>query len=96
MIRDKDETGVAHNDISRSQKKRDSSALQERGEYLAGLSPAVWKTLPLDPDLLAALQEWRALKSREAKRRHLQYIGRLMRELDDDSRAALLEALAQT
>lgn len=76
---------------SRSQKKRESTALQKRGEYLAGLSPAVQKKLPLSSDLLEALAVWRTLKTWEAKRRHMQYIGRLMREQDDPE--ALLEAL---
>jgi len=76
---------------SRSQKKRESTALQKQGEYLAGLSPAVQKGLPMSPDLLEALAVWRTLKTWEAKRRHMQYIGRLMRELDEPD--ALLEAL---
>lgn len=78
---------------SRSHKKRESAALQKRGEEMAALSPAVWKQLPLPPELLAALKEFHSLKSREARRRQLQYIGRLMRELDEDERAALLQGL---
>ncbi len=78
---------------SRSQKKRESSALQKRGEELAALSPALWKDLPLTDDLHDALKEARAVKSREALRRQMQYIGRLMREMDEDGRDALLKAL---
>ena len=78
---------------SRSQKKRESSALQHRGEELAALSPALQAQLPLTPDLAEALALWRGLKSHEAKRRHLQYIGRLMREVDTEAiRAALADA----
>lgn len=76
---------------SRSRKKRESAALQQRGEELAALSPAVRKQLPLSADLREALEEWHGLKTWEAKRRHMQYIGRLMRELDDPK--ALLTAL---
>ena len=78
---------------SRSQKKRESTALQKRGEELAALSPALWKELPLTPGLHDALREAAALKSREALRRQMQYIGRLMRELDDDEQQALLDGL---
>lgn len=78
---------------SRSQKKRESTALQKRGEELAALSPALWKELPLTADLHDALKEARALKSREALRRQMQYIGRLMREMDEDGQDALLAAL---
>ncbi len=76
---------------SRSQKKRESTALQVRGEELAALSSAVQSKLPLTPDLVEALALWRGLKSHEAKRRHMQYIGRLIRELDDPE--ALLSAM---
>jgi ribosome-associated protein len=79
---------------SRSQKKRESTALQEQGRFLAALSPAVWETLPLSRELAAALREWRGMRTREAKRRHMQYIGRLMRELDEDAQSALAAALA--
>lgn len=78
-------------DKSRSQKKRESSALQKQGEELAALSPAVYGRLPLTPELKEALDVWRGLKSWEAKRRHMQYIGRLMREHDDID--SLLDAL---
>lgn len=78
-------------DKSRSQKKRESSALQKRGEQLAALSPSIQARLPLSPDLRQALDDWRGLKTWEAKRRHMQYVGRLMREQDDLE--ALLEAL---
>ena len=88
-------SGPAHaadlREKSRSQKKRESTALQHRGEELAALSPALQAQLPLTPDLAEALALWRGLKSHEAKRRHLQYIGRLMREADnpDDLLSAL-------
>ncbi len=66
--------------ISRSQKKRDSSALQKIGEEIANLAPAKLAKLPLTHDLQQAFQEYRKITNKEAKRRHLQYIGRLMRE----------------
>ncbi len=68
--------------VSRSQRKRESSALQELGEKLAALSPARQEELPLPPDLRDALVEFRRISNREARRRHLQYIGRLMREAE--------------
>lgn len=70
--------------VSRSQRKRDSSALQARGEELTRLSAARQAKLPLPPDLAAALADFRGLTNREAKRRQLQYIGRLMREADEE------------
>ena len=87
------EAAVAAEEKSRSQKKRESSALQEQGRFLAGLSPALWKKQPLSPDLDEALQAWRSMKTFEAQRRHMHYIGRLMRELDEEEQSALLAAL---
>lgn len=78
---------------SRSRKKRESTALQRRGEELAALSPAVWKTFPLTLELAEALAEARTMKTHEARRRQMQYIGRLMREMEEDEQAALVAAL---
>ena len=77
---------------SRSQKKRESSALQQLGEDLAAIPLRELAKLPMKPALLAAYRELPRVTSREARRRHLQYIGRLMREEDD--RAPLERALA--
>ena len=79
--------------VSRSQKKRDSTALQVRGAEIAALSPADRRRLPLSDDLADALRHLDGIPSREGKRRQMQYIGRVMRELDEDERAALLDAL---
>lgn len=68
--------------VSRSRRKRESSALQEVGEKLAALSPARLEALPLPSGLRDALVEFRRISNREARRRHLQYIGRLMREAE--------------
>lgn len=79
---------------SRSCKKRESTALQQRGEELAALGPGRWRTMPLSPELAEALEALRTMKTHEAKRRHMQYIGRLMREMDAAGEAeALLRAL---
>ena len=83
--------GDGEQPVSRSQRKRDSHAVQQLGEDLTTCSPAVQNRLPLSDDLRAALAEWRNIPSREGKRRQLQYIGRLMREEDT---AAIAEALA--
>ena len=70
-------------DKSRSQKKRESTALQKAGEALAALTPAARASLALPPDLAEALSEWQKTKTHEAKRRQMQFIGRLIRESED-------------
>lgn len=69
---------------SRSQKKRDSSALQVLGGKLAELPDSALKRLALPPRLEEAIREYKKLSKHEAKRRQLQFIGALMRETDTD------------
>ena len=74
--------------VSRSQKKRDSSALQDLGKKLAALSNAGRAKLPLPPELARALAQYHTITGHEAARRQLQYIGRLMREAASDGSLA--------
>lgn len=82
--------------VSRSQRKRDSAALQSRGERLALLPPATQALLPLPPELAEALADFRSMPTHEARRRQLQYIGRLMREAGEaGTLQAVLDAWAR-
>lgn len=76
---------------SRSQKKRDSAALQVLGGKLAELPDSALKRLALAPRLEEAIREYKALTKHEAKRRQLQFIGALMRETDADPLAKAVE-----
>lgn len=65
---------------SKTQIKKEMQTLQELGEELVSLSAANRAKLPLDAELLDALQLADKLsKKHEALRRHIQFIGRLMR-----------------
>lgn len=77
---------------SKSQRKRDMEALQKLGETLVKLPASQLDTIPLTGRLLEAIQEARTLTSHGAIRRQLQFIGRLMRDVDA---APIEEALAQ-
>ncbi len=68
---------------SKSQRKREAHALQALGERLVDLKPQQLERIPLPPDLHDAIREAQRLHQRGARKRQLQYIGRLMRELDD-------------
>ena len=85
--------------ISRSQRKRDSTALQRIAEELTRIAPGQWQDLPLTPELLEALHMWRRIGDHEGRRRQLQYLGRLMREADaaaiESGLAALREGKTQ-
>jgi len=68
--------------ISKSQRKRDSLALQELGVELTELSDEQLAAIEL-PDLLReAVMEARRITSFEGRRRQTQYIGKLMRKVD--------------
>lgn len=83
--------------VSRSQKKRDVEALQKLGAALVELAPAQLEAIALPDALLKAVLEAQRIRSHEAKRRQLQYIGKLMRSVDAEPvRAALAEVAGQS
>jgi ribosome-associated protein len=67
---------------SKTQRKKEMLALQDLGEELTGLNPEQLESLRLPEELLQAIQEAQRLTSFGARRRQLQYVGRLMREID--------------
>lgn len=81
---------------SKSQRKRDMLELQELGESLAQLGHARIDLLDVPDTLRQALREWSQLRSFEGRRRHAQYIGKLMRKVDAQPlREALLDATGE-
>ena len=66
--------------------------LQALGVALAELPESQLKEMRLAENLLAALLEVKRIKSHEARRRQMQYIGRLMRDIDP---APIRERLAE-
>jgi ribosome-associated protein len=69
---------------SRSQIKREMTALQELGAKISDLPSEKIKDLALPRELEQAVLQIRAMKSREARRRQVQYIGALMRTVDPE------------
>ena len=67
--------------LSKSQRKRDALALQALADELIRLSPSQLESVPLAEDLRAAVISGRDL-SRGAYRRHVRYLGRLLRDMD--------------
>ncbi|MBD5771696.1 ribosome biogenesis factor YjgA [Marinomonas colpomeniae] len=79
---------------SKSQIKREMDALQEVGKKLLSLSKNQLKKIEMSDTLKDAIIESGRIKQNEAKRRHLQYIGRVMRTEDHETiaqRVALLD-----
>ncbi|MCX2794287.1 ribosome biogenesis factor YjgA [Microbulbifer thermotolerans] len=76
---------------SKTQLKKEMHQLQELGKQLTELSAAQLAEVPLDGDLREAVETLHRIKSNEARRRQLQYIGRLMRSADVDAIEKVLE-----
>ncbi len=69
--------------VSRTEMKNDMEDLQKLGEELVGLKPSVLAKFPFSDDLRDAINDAQRFKN-EAKRRQLQYIGKLMRNEDPE------------
>jgi ribosome-associated protein len=66
---------------------------QKLAEVLAALSSDALKTIPLDEAIKVAIAETNQIKSFEAIRRHKQYLGKLMRFLDEEELDAIQKRL---
>ena len=75
---------------SKTQRKKQSHALQSLGEQLVALTEAKLKLIPLTATLRDAVLEAQRTRSHEGKRRQRQYIGKLMRDADPDTIAQAL------
>lgn len=77
---------------SKTQRKRAMEELQSLGEALVQLSAERLEKIGLAPDLLDAIRAaQRMTRHDEAKRRQMQFIGRLMRKADADPIRAVLD-----
>lgn len=70
---------------SKSQRKRDSHALQTLGERLVELSDERLLQLPVSERMIDAVRLARGIRAREGRRRQMQFIGRLMRDADSEA-----------
>jgi ribosome-associated protein len=80
---------------SRTRKKREAEAAQRLGEELLTLRDAQLEALALTPELHEAVLAARAMRSHGARRRQLQYIGSLMRQIDAEALRQRLASATQ-
>ncbi len=80
-------------ETSKTDLKRESTELQKLGEALLELRADLLQALPLPDKLADALAEAKRISNFEGRRRQMQYIGKLMRALDDESLQAVRDAL---
>lgn len=76
---------------SKTQRKKQMHDLQALGERLVTLNPGQLDLIDLPESLRTAVADAQGMPAREARRRQLQYIGRLMRDVDPEP---ILEKIA--
>lgn len=80
-------------ETSKTDLKRESDERQALGESLLTLRADLLNRLGLSDTLLEALAEAKRITNFEGRRRQMQYIGKLMRKLDEDTVRAAQQAL---
>ena len=78
--------------VSKSEIKRDAEDLKQLGEKLVNLTKANLTKIPLDDSLKDAIELAQRLQ-KEARRRQLQYIGKLLRSIDAEPIREALEKI---
>lgn len=76
--------------VSKTEMKNDMTSLQKLGEELVALKPAALAKFPIPENLAIAIKDAQRFKN-EARRRQLQYIGKLMRVIDPEPIQAALD-----
>ena len=76
---------------SKTKRKQEMHALQDIGEQLVGLNKDRLAQINLPETLLDAVIEAKRLTGHEARRRQMQYLGKLMRSVDEDPIRAKLD-----
>lgn len=68
--------------ISKSQLKREMEVLKDLGRKIYAMPAKKRNALPLSPRLINAFEEAKRITSKEALRRHFQYVGKVLRDSD--------------
>ncbi|MAM71287.1 MAG: hypothetical protein CMP91_09120 [Gammaproteobacteria bacterium] len=72
--------------VSKSQRKREMLALQDLGKQLTTLDEKLLAKCQLPARLMSAIDEYKRLPNKHgAKKRQLQFIGKIMRDIDTDN-----------
>jgi ribosome-associated protein len=84
--------------VSKTRKKAEMHALQDMGEALVALDPGrlgeLAADIPLPPRLVEAIVEARSISAWGGRKRQLQYVGKLMRDVDPEPIRRRLEQWA--
>lgn len=80
---------------SRTELKKESAELQKVGEALRTLRADLMERLDLPEGLRTALDQLGRITNFEGRRRQLQYVGKLMRGLDEETLQSVRDALEE-
>jgi ribosome-associated protein len=80
---------------SRTELKKESTELQKLGEDLLTLRGDLMERLELPERLLTALDEVKKISNFEGRRRQMQYVGKLMRGLEEEELQSIRDALEE-
>lgn len=78
---------------SKSQLKREMTALQKLGQALVDESPDRVKRVPMPEDVRDAILECQRIKDHEGRRRQLQFVGKKMRTLEPEEIAIIQKTI---
>lgn len=79
--------------VSKSELKRDMDELKAIGSRLMDMKPSMLDKLPLNDRLREALDESKRIKSHNARKRHLGFIGKLLKDQDIEPIQKYLDSL---
>ncbi len=84
---------MALDEVSKSERKRDATRLQNLGRALTELNATQLAQVRLSDVLAKAITDYHRISTNEARRRQLQFIGKLMREVDATTLETTLERI---
>lgn len=82
--------------ISKTERKRRATRMHQLGRSLTELNAVQLATIPASLKLQAAIKDYQRFSSNEAKRRQLQFIGKLVRDEDTEGMELALARLDGT
>ena len=92
-MEDIDNAADEYSGPSKSQRKRESTALQDLGAELVALSKERLAKIDMPERLREALLDAQRFTKHEARRRQMQYIGKIMRDIDSAPLRAAMDEI---
>lgn len=92
-MKSKENLTTAAEPVSKSQRRREALELKNLAGELIRLAPSARARVPLDDELLSAIEAAGQIRSNVAGKRQLQYVAKLLRRIDTEPVYRALEAI---